>query len=71
MTRIHILQQFEGSAQGTTIQNLQPGTYTVNEIKNPNSNVNQLGEDATAEAACVNDQGFDDGGTLFNTNVNP
>ena len=65
------LQQFEGSAQGTTIQNLQPGTYTVNEIKNPNSNINQLGEECTAEDQCVNDQGFDDGGTLSNTNVNP
>ncbi len=27
------LQQFEGIAHGTTIQNLQPGTYAVNEIK--------------------------------------
>ena len=30
------IQQFEGSTAGTTIQNLQPGTYTVNEIKNAN-----------------------------------
>ena len=27
------IQQFEGSEQGTTIENLESGTYTVNEIK--------------------------------------
>lgn len=27
------IQQFEGSAQGTTIEDLSPGTYSVNEIK--------------------------------------
>ena len=64
------LQQFEGSAQGTTIQNLQPGTYAVNEIKHADI-INQLGEDATSEAQCVNVQGFADGGTLENTNVVP
>ncbi len=66
-----ILQQFKGSTQGTTIQNLQPGTYIVNELKNPNSNVNQLGPEATTEDHCVNNQGFDDGGTLSRQNVNP
>ena len=30
------IQKFVGSEQGTTIQNLEPGTYTVNEIENPN-----------------------------------
>ncbi|HSF49596.1 MAG TPA: hypothetical protein VLA74_02445, partial [Nitrososphaeraceae archaeon] len=29
------IQQFQGSQQGTTIQNLEPGTYTVNEIEYP------------------------------------
>ena len=61
------LQQFEGSTQGTTIENLQPGTYTVNEIKYP-SNINQLGESLNDETTC-GVLGFDDGGTLENTNA--
>jgi hypothetical protein len=65
------LQQFEGSAQGTTIQNLQPDTDTVNEIQTPGNNINQLDDDATNQARCVNVQGFDDGGSLINTNINP
>ena len=36
---------FEGSEQGTTIENLEPGKYTVNEIKS-SSNINELGEDS-------------------------
>ncbi len=64
------LQQFEGSAQGTTIQNLQPGTYIVNEIKNLNSNINQLEANPLAQGLCVS-QGFAGGGTLTNTNSNP
>jgi len=63
------LQQFKGSAQGTTIQNLQPGTYAVNEIKNPNSIMNQLGVSTTAEEQCVDNQGFPDAGRLNNTNT--
>ena len=40
------IQQFEGSEQGTTIENLELGTYSVNEIKNPNPiAINQLRED--------------------------
>jgi hypothetical protein len=62
------LQQFEGSAQGTTIQNLQPGTYTVNEIKHANI-INQLGE-SDAEDECKS-AGFEDAGLLLNTNANP
>jgi hypothetical protein len=64
------IQQFEGSAQGTTIHNLEPGTYTVNEIKvpspggigdqSPNLEVN-----AAAQQACI-DAGFPDGGALYN-----
>ena len=29
------LSSFKGSADGTTIANLEPGTYTVKEIKHP------------------------------------
>jgi hypothetical protein len=58
------ISQFEGSTEGTTIQNLEPGTYTVNEIKNPTFAVEQLIEDADAEQACVNVAGFSDGGEL-------
>ncbi|HLN34530.1 MAG TPA: hypothetical protein VK250_04540, partial [Nitrososphaeraceae archaeon] len=50
---------------GTTIQNLQPGTYTVNEIKHAD-NQNQLGEDATAQQGCTAVAGFADGGNLHN-----
>src|SRR5574339_994428 len=48
------IHQFVGSAQGTTIQNLQPGTYTVNEIKHFDacSTINQLAVDTVAETAC-------------------
>jgi hypothetical protein len=59
------IQQFVGSEQGTTIQNLQPGTYTVNEIKHVN-NINQLGVSSNAEEGCIN-AGFPDGGSLANT----
>jgi hypothetical protein len=65
-----ILSPFEGSAQGTTIENLQPGTYAVNEIKNNQSNINQLGESLNDETTC-GVLGFDDGGTLLNTNADP
>ena len=58
------IQQFEGSEQGTTIQNLEPGTYTVNEIKHL-ANVDQLGENVIAEAECIS-AGFPDGGVLVN-----
>ena len=58
------INQFKGSAAGTTITNLQPGTYIVNEIKYPN-NTNQLGEDSLTEAFCVQ-RGFADGGELLN-----
>lgn len=56
------LQQFEGSTAGTTIQNLQPCTYTVNEIKHA-SNTNQLGENVEVQQACTS-FGFVDGGVL-------
>jgi hypothetical protein len=63
------IQQFEGSEQGTIIQNLEPGTYTVNEIK-VDGNLNQLGIVQEVEDACVNLSGFSDGGDLFNTTSN-
>ena len=63
------LQQFEGSAQGTTIQNLQPGTYAVNEIKDESltfpPNVLYVNPQTQTEQNCINN-GFSDGGDLFN-----
>ena len=62
-----LIRQFDGSLQGTTIQNLQPGTYKVNEIKHQAGiSQDELIESATAEQACTLDE-FPDGGTLFNS----
>ena len=59
------IQQFEGSEQGTTIPNLQPGTYTVNEIEQSEGNFdNQLADDFTKNVRC-SDQEFPDGGLLI------
>jgi hypothetical protein len=63
------LQQFEGSAAGTTI-NLQPGTYAVHEIKDESNSFppNVLYENPNpppTEQNCI-DNGFSDGGELFN-----
>ena len=63
------IQQFEGSEQGTTIENLQPSTYTVNEIKNPTFADNQLVESPVDAQECI-DQGFDGGGGLV-VNTDP
>ncbi len=63
------LQQFKGSEQGTPIENIEPGTYTVNEIKHQD-NANQLGEVESYFIQCTN-AGFPDGGGLVNTNSNP
>ena len=60
------IQQFEESLQGTTIQNLQTGTYIVNETKvpvGPPTPVNQLFE-SSAQQTCIG-LGFDGGGSLF------
>jgi hypothetical protein len=65
----NLIQQFEGSAQGTTIENLEPGTYIVNETKAPFSTDNQLYEDAFVQQACI-DAGFTGGGALFNSGAN-
>ena len=63
------IDEFEGSAQGTTIQNLQPGTYAVNEIKDDSNtfppNVLYVNSQTQTEQNCVNN-GFSDGGDLFN-----
>jgi len=63
------LQQFEGSTAGTTIQNLQPGTYTVNEIKHASS-INQLGVSDSAKTSCTTTAGFDDGGNSLTSGTN-
>jgi hypothetical protein len=60
------IQQFVGSTEGTTIPNLEPGTYTVNEIKSPTSITDQLGVNPDVEAACIN-AGFVDGGRIDNS----
>jgi Prealbumin-like fold domain len=61
------IQQFVGSEQGTTIPNLQPGTYTVNEIEQPEGNFdNQLADDLTTNVRCSN-QEFPDGGRVLNS----
>jgi len=58
------IANFRGSVEGTTIDNLEPGTYTLNEIKVPSqTEVNQLRENTSTQAACV-DRGFTDGGVL-------
>ena len=60
-----LIRQFDGSLDGTTIQNLQPGTYKVNEIKHPSiSGTDQLRENPAAEEACTSDE-FPDGGVLI------
>ena len=60
-----LIQEFVGSEQGTTIQNLQPGTYTVNEIEHLSGN-DQLTEYPFTEQACIS-AGFTDGGELINS----
>ena len=64
-----IAEDIEGSELGTTIQNIEPGTYTVNEIKNPTSNINQLGENPDIARICMNVNDFTDGGELINLNA--
>jgi len=61
------IQEFEGSTAGTTIQNLEAGTYKVNEIKHQDD-TNQLGIDASAQQQCTG-AGFADGGNLTNQNT--
>lgn len=69
------IQQFQGSQQGTTIQNLEPGTYTVNEIVYPIPppnplTLNQLSEgDEYNERICVEQGGFPNGGVMPTSEV--
>jgi hypothetical protein len=63
---IRIVPPFQGSPTGTTIENLEPGTYTVNEIEGP-SIFDQLGENPSVETACINVAGFTDGGGVNNS----
>jgi hypothetical protein len=60
------LREFVGSPRGTTIENLEPGTYTVEEIKYPTPADNQLGENSVAASICINGNEFTDGGDLQN-----
>ena len=53
---------FEGSVEGTSIDNLESGTYRVNEIERP-SGFDELVSDPDVEAACINN-GFTDGGSI-------
>ena len=62
------IQQFEGSENGTTIENLEPGTYTVNEIE-VLFGFDQLVENSNEEGRCISN-GFTDGGRLSNETTN-
>jgi hypothetical protein len=61
------IQQFEGSTAGTTVQNLQPDSFRVNEIVHEDF-VNQLGYSPTDDSDCKL-SGFDGGGRLSNVNT--
>jgi hypothetical protein len=61
------IEQFEGSVEGTTIENLEPGTYTVNEIVHPVFVTNELVQDDAVQNLCI-DAGFEGGGILTGTN---
>jgi len=62
------LEQFQGSAQGTTIGNIEPGTYAVNEIVYPNPpQSDQLTENNFASEECTL-RGFSAGGSLQTLN---
>jgi hypothetical protein len=59
------IQQVEGSPTGTTI-NLEPGTYTVNEIRDPTgTNPNQLLINPDLVTNCNNQKDFPDGGEII------
>jgi hypothetical protein len=60
---IPITEPFQGSPIGTTIENLEPGTYTVEEIKHPTPD-NQLGESSGGATICMNVARFTDGGQV-------
>jgi hypothetical protein len=62
------IAQFEGSAEGETIENLEPGTYTVNEIVVSGSPTNQLFDNGGFAEQNCNAIGFEDGGFIFRVN---
>jgi hypothetical protein len=59
---------FVAPEDGRTFDNLQPGTYTVEEIKYPPGSVNQLSEAVDLDNLCRS-FGFTDGGFLDNQNA--
>ena len=64
------LQQFTGSARGTTIEGIEPGTYKINEIIYQFQGLpppDQLNEASFQSNECKNN-GFSDGGTLVTEN---
>jgi Collagen triple helix repeat (20 copies) len=66
------IQQFEGSLLGTIIQNLQTGTYTVNETKVPvgsTTPLDQLLERSDVQETCIG-LGFDGGGVVITRGPN-
>ena len=64
------IEQFEGSPGGETIENLEPGTYTVNEIRYPpTTGLNEFHEYILAEEDCMN-LGFAGGGFYQNIHSN-
>ena len=63
------IQEFEGSIEGTSVQNLEPGTYTVNEIIHPFPGIDRLSVNGGIAQNCIN-LGFDNGGELLNTTSN-
>jgi hypothetical protein len=62
----NLIEQFEGSAEGETIENLEAGTYTVNEIAVDANDLpdNQLLDDFAVGSTC-SDFGFEGGGLFF------
>ena len=63
----NLIYEYVAPEDGITFDNLQPGLYTVKEIKH-DDNVNRLGIDANVEAKCKG-LGFTDGGFLHNLNA--
>ena len=56
--------RFEGSTEGTTIMDLVPGTYNINETIYFSDDVSQLNINTPTANSCKN-TGFVDGGTIY------
>jgi hypothetical protein len=63
------IEQFEASTAGTTVQNLQPDSFRVNEIVHESSENQQLGVAPELDVICKFELGFDGGGALNNENT--